>query len=97
MSKETLIQTKQFAKLILRTALFMFVRFLLSSFCSALLIKRIAIKKEMPRNEASPFGFVVCLFPLKAGFYFKKYFYLPVVGCKTRRKLSAFERVFSQR
>lgn len=30
-------------------------------------------------------------------FYFKKYFYLPVVGCKTRRKLSAFERVFSQR
>ena len=33
----------------------------------------------------------------KQGFYFKKYFYLPVVGCKTRRKLSAFERVFSQR
>ena len=51
----------------------------------------------MPFNEASPLGFVVCLSPLKAGFYFKKYFYLPVVGCKTRRKLSAFERVFSQR
>lgn len=40
MSKEILIQTKQFAKLILRTALFMFVRFLLSIFSSALSIKK---------------------------------------------------------
>lgn len=51
----------------------------------------------MPLNEAPPFGFVVCLSPLKTGILFQKYFYLPVVGCKTRRKLSAFERVFSQR
>lgn len=51
----------------------------------------------MPLNEAPPFGFVVCLSPLNAGILFQKYFYLPVVGCKTRRKLSAFERVFSQR
>lgn len=26
----------------------------------------------MPRNEASPFGFVVCLSPLKAGILFQK-------------------------
>ena len=26
----------------------------------------------MPRNEASPFGFVVCLFPLKTGILFQK-------------------------
>ena len=45
MSKETLIQTKQFAKLILRTAFFMFVRFLLSSFYSALSIKKNINKK----------------------------------------------------
>ena len=45
MSKEILIQTKQFAKLILRTALFMYVCFLLSSFCSALLIKKNINKK----------------------------------------------------
>gem|GEM_PF-4025263 len=61
MSKETLIQTKQFAKLILRTAFFMPVCFLLSSFCFALSIKKNFKKKEMPRNEVSPFGFVVCL------------------------------------
>ena len=29
-------------------------------------------KKEMPLNEAPPFGFVVCLFPLKAGILFQK-------------------------
>lgn len=34
--------------------------------------KRISIKKEMPRNEAPPFGFVVCLSPLKAGILFQK-------------------------
>ena len=26
----------------------------------------------MPRNKASPLGFVVCLFPLKAGILFQK-------------------------
>lgn len=26
----------------------------------------------MPFNEASPFGFVVCLFPLKTGILFQK-------------------------
>ena len=72
MSKETLIQTKQFAKHLLRTALFMCVCFLLSSFCSALSIKRISIKKEMPLNEAPPLGFVVCLSLLKAGILFQK-------------------------
>ena len=45
MSKETLIPKKQFAKLILRTAFFMCVRFLLLSFCSALSIKKNINKK----------------------------------------------------
>ena len=45
MSKEILIQTKQFAKHLLRTAFFMFVRFLLSSFYSALSIKKNINKK----------------------------------------------------
>ena len=51
---------------------FVSVRFLLSIFCSALSIKRISIKKEMPRNEAPPLGFVVCLSPLKIGILFQK-------------------------
>lgn len=34
--------------------------------------KRISIKKEMPLNEAPPFGFVVCLSPLKTGILFQK-------------------------
>ena len=34
--------------------------------------RRESIKKEMPRNEAPPFGFVVCLSPLKAGILFQK-------------------------
>lgn len=45
MSKETLIQTKQFAKHLLRTAFFMSVCFLLSSFCFALSIKKNINKK----------------------------------------------------
>ena len=30
------------------------------------------IEKEMPRNEAPPFGFVVCLSPFNAGILFQK-------------------------
>ncbi|WP_306570218.1 hypothetical protein [Hoylesella nanceiensis] len=90
MSKETLIQTKQFAKLILRTAFFMFVRFLLSSFYSALSIKRISIKKEMPRNEAPPFGFVVCLSPLKTGILFQKILLLAFVGLQDKAQAIGF-------
>ena len=52
---------------------FFYVRwFPLVEFCSALSIKRISIKKEMPLNEAPPFGFVECLSPLKAGILFQK-------------------------
>ena len=70
--KRNINTNKAVRKTYLANCFVMFVRFLLSSFYSALSIKRISIKKEMPFNEAPPLGFVVCLSPLNAGILFQK-------------------------
>ena len=38
----------------------------------------------MPLNEASPFGFVVCLFPLNSGILFQKILLLAFVGLQNK-------------
>ncbi len=38
----------------------------------------------MPRNEAPPFGFVVCLSPLNAGILFQKILLLALVGLQDK-------------
>lgn len=38
----------------------------------------------MPRNEAPPFGFVVCLSPLETGILFQKILLLAFVGLQDK-------------
>lgn len=44
----------------------------------------------MPLNEAPPFGFVLCLFPLKAGILFQKILLLAFVGLQNKAQAIGF-------
>ena len=82
--KRNIDTNKAVRKTYLANCFFMFVRFLLSSFYSALLIKKNINKKEMLHCEASPLGFVVCLSPLKTGILFQKILLLACVGLQDK-------------